>query len=56
MFTLGAALVVKWSVCSPSTLTIQVQIPLKPAVFSVKFVFEKNRIQRKRGRGWPIQK
>ena len=38
----GAVVVVKWSACSPSTPTIQVQVPLKAAVFSVKFVFEKN--------------
>ena len=28
-----AVVVVKWSACSPSTPTIRVQIPLKPAVF-----------------------
>ena len=33
--------VVKWSECSPSTLTIRFRIPLTPAVFSVKFVFKK---------------
>ena len=38
-----AVLVVKWSVCSPSILTIRVQILLKPTVFSVKFAFEKNK-------------
>ena len=32
--------VVMWSACLPSTLTIQVQIPLKPSVFSVNFLFE----------------
>ena len=37
-----AVLVVKWSACSPYTPTIRVRIPLKPAVFHVKFVFEKN--------------
>ena len=34
--------VVKWSACSPSTPTILVRIPLKPTVFSVPFVLEKN--------------
>ena len=33
---LWAIVVVKWSACSPSTLAIQVQIPLKPTVFYVK--------------------
>ena len=33
--------VVKWSGRLLSTPTIQVQIPLKPTVYSVKFVFEK---------------
>ena len=31
------------AVCSPCTLTIRVQIPLKPTFFSVKFVLEKNK-------------
>ena len=35
-------MVVKWSACSPSTPTIQVEILLMPTVFTVKFVFEKN--------------
>ena len=39
---LRAMMVVKWSACSPSTLTIRVRIPLTSAVFSVKSVFEKN--------------
>ena len=43
-----AVVVVKWSVCSPSTPTIQVQIPLKATVLSVKFVFVNNKINKKR--------
>ena len=39
--------VVKWSACSPSTPMIRVQIPLKPTVFSVTFVFEKNENKQK---------
>ena len=39
--------VVKWSAFSPSTLTIRVRIPLKPRVFSVKFVFEKTKDKQK---------
>ena len=38
---------VKWSACLPSTPTIRVRIPLKPTVFSVKFVFEKNENKQK---------
>ena len=34
---MGAVVVVKWSECSPSTVTIRVRIPLMPTVFSVKF-------------------
>ena len=37
-----AVVVVKWLKCSPSTLTMRVQMPLVPAVFSIKFVFEQN--------------
>ena len=40
-------MVAKWSVCSPSTLTIRVHIPPTPTVFSVKFVFEKNENKQK---------
>ena len=36
-------MVVKWSACLPSTPMIRVRILLKPAVFSVKFVFEKKK-------------
>ena len=39
--------VVEWSACSPSTLTIRVRIRLKPTVFSVKFGFEKNENKQK---------
>ena len=46
--TTWAVVVVKWSVCSPSIPTIQVQIQLKPLFFSVKFVFEKNESKQKR--------
>ena len=42
-----AVVVVKWSACLPSTLTIRVWIPLMPTVFSVKFVFEKNKNKKK---------
>ena len=35
------AVVVKWSACSHTSPTIRVRIPLKSAVFSVKFLFEK---------------
>ena len=51
-----AVVVVKWSVCSPSLLTIRVRILLTPTVFSVKFVVEKNENKQKRGRGWLIFK
>ena len=37
-----AVVVVNWSAGSPSIPTIRVQIPLTPAVFSVKIVLEKN--------------
>ena len=49
-----AVVVVKWSACLSSTLTVRVQIPVKSTVFSVKFVFEKNKNKQKRGRGRPI--
>ena len=39
--------VVKCSACSPSTPTIRVRVPLTPTVFSVKFVFEKNKSKQK---------
>ena len=32
----GAVVVVKWSVCSPSTPVIRVRVPLNPTVFSCK--------------------
>ena len=41
------SVVVKWSACSPSTPTIRVRIQLTPTVFSVKFVFEKNKNKQK---------
>ena len=47
-----AVVVVKWLACSPSTLTIRVRILLMPTVFSVKLVFEKTKINKKRP-GWP---
>ena len=37
-FTILAAVVIKWSACSPSTQTIRVRIPLK----STELLFEKN--------------
>ena len=46
--------VVLWSACWPSYPTIWVQIPLKPTVFSIKILLEKNKNKEKRGRGWPI--
>ena len=49
----GGVVVVKWSACSPSILTIRVRIPLKCSVFFYK-LFEKNENKQKRGRGWPI--
>ena len=43
--------------CSPTTPTIRVRIPLMPGVFSVNFLFEKNKNKLKRGRrGWPFLK
>ena len=45
----GAVVVVKWSACSPSFPTIRVRIPLKPTVFSTKYVFEKMRKNRQLG-------
>ena len=40
-------MVVKCTVCSPSTPTIRVRIPLMSTVFFVKFVFEKNENKQK---------
>ena len=51
--TVYAKVVIKWSACSPSTLMIRVQIPLKPTVFSVK-MFEKNKNKQKICRGAPF--
>ena len=48
--------VVKWSACLPSTPMIQVQILLKPTVFSVKFMFEKKEYKQKRGHVGPFYK
>ena len=45
-----AMVVVKWSTCLPSTMTNWVRIPIKPTVFSVKFVFEKNKNKLKEAR------
>ena len=42
-------MVVKWSACSPSNLTIRVRILLKPTVFSVICVWKKRKINQK----WP---
>ena len=42
-----------WSSGQRARLMLQrVRIPLKPTVFSVKFVFGKKKL--KRGQGWPI--
>ena len=46
-----AVVVVKWSACLPSTLTIRVRIPPKPTVFSVKLCLKKTKINKKTGRG-----
>ena len=48
--------VVKRSACSPSTPTIRAQIPLKPIVFSVNFVFEKNENKQKEAAVGPFKK
>ena len=42
--------------CLPSTLTIRVRIPLKPTVFSVKFVLEKNENKQKVAGVGPFKK
>ena len=47
--------VVARSACSPYTLTIRFRIPLTPIVFSVKFVFEKNKNKQKRDRVRPMK-
>ena len=52
----GAGAVVKWSTCSPSTLTIRVRILLKPTAFSVQFVFEKNENKQKEAGIGPFEK
>ena len=46
-------MIVKWSACLPSTLTIRVRILLTLTVFSVKLVFEKNE-NKQREAGLPI--
>ena len=45
-----------WSACSPSTPTIQVWIPLKNTVFSVRVEFEKNENKQKEARVGPLKK
>ena len=47
---------VKWSACSPSALTVQVRIPLKLTIFSVKFVLEKNENKQKEVGVGPFKK
>ena len=42
----GAVVVVKWSACSPSTLTIRVRIPLKSTINCLK----RTKINKKRSR------
>ena len=39
--------VVKWSVCSPSTPSIRVRISLKPTVLSVKLCLKRTKINKK---------
>ena len=48
-----AVVVVKWSACLPSTSTIDVQIPLKLTIFSIKFVFEKSANKQKEAENGP---
>ena len=47
---------VKRSACSSSTPTIRFRIPLKPTVFSVKFVVEKNENKQKEAGVGPFLK
>ena len=49
-------MVVKWSASLPSIPTIRVQIPLKPTVMSVKFVFVKNENKQKEAGVGPFLK
>ena len=49
-------MVVKWSVCLPSTPTIRVQTPLAPAVISVIFVIEQNGNKQKEAGVLPLLK
>ena len=51
-----SVVVVKWSTCSPATLTVRVCIPLKPTVYSEQFVFEKNVNKSKKPRVEPFLK
>ena len=51
-----AVVVVKWSVCEPSTAIIRDWIPLKPTVFTIKFAFEKIENKQRRGGDWPSLK
>ena len=52
MFT---EVVVKWTACSPSNLTVHLRILLDPTVFfSVKFMFEKNEYKYKEAGIGPI--
>ena len=44
-------MVAMWSACLPSTPTFRIQIPLKPTVFSVKFMFENENKQKEAGVG-----
>ena len=54
--TLGSSGAVKWSAWSPSTPTIRDRNPLKPTVFSVNFVFEKNGNKQKEAGVGPFKK
>ena len=49
-----AVVVVKWSVFSPSTLTIGVRIPLKPTVFSAILCLKKNKNKQKEAGVCPL--
>ena len=56
LFDTWAVVVVKWSAYLPSIQTIRVRIPLTPTVFSVKFVFEKNKNEQKEAGVGPFLK
>ena len=47
--TMPRAMVVKWSAWSPSTLTIQVLIPLLSTIFTVSKLIERNEKEAENG-------